>query len=772
VGGVWRDNQYPGAACDVPSHLYSFSFEPKPDWSHVFARQGEIHGYLQHCAHKYALSPHIRFGVEMQSASYDEARACWVVLGTQGEHFEARILITALGQLSRPAMPRIEGLSDFQGHTFHSARWDHQYHLQGKRVAVVGTGASAIQFIPEIARQVAQLTVFQRSAAYMLPRPDRAYSPMEKSWFGRLPLLARLYRLGIYLQYESRALAFTRLQWLMQPLGAVPFRRMLQRQVPDATLRSHLTPDYPIGCKRILLSSNYLTTFTQPHVTLCTDGIRRITATGIETADGQHHAVDTIVFGTGFAATEFLAPMRITGRQGKDLHADWNAIGGAQAYLGMTVPGFPNFFMLYGPNTNLGHNSIIYMLESQIAHVARCLRAMQAQQASTIEVREAPFRAFNVQVQQHLGHSIWQGCNSWYLDANGRNTTNWSGFTLSYRWKTRWGSLDAYRLAQTLPGAGGAMETVLPPTGLVERMQATLLRGFLRTAFRSLIGPPTPARVQRRWVEVLALLMPARSGVTTTRILAGSVPVQVTSPTGEARDTSAAVLYLHGGAFCLGSPFTHRSITSHMAHAGNLAVWTPDYRLAPEYPYPAALQDALSTYQTMVQQGIAPERIVVAGDSAGGSLALALAITLRDQGQPLPAALALISPVTDPLLQGASLNGLQHADPMIRRGWVKQGVAWYACPAGTAAHTPLQTDLRGLPPMLVQVGSDEVLYSDSERLTQHARACGVPCTLEVYQGRWHVFHLQALFLRSSVHALQTLAQFARARIVNTPKVTP
>ncbi len=445
VGGVWRDNTYPGAACDVPSHLYSFSFAPNPEWSRVFSTQAEIHAYLRGCAERFQLRPRIRFNTEVQSAAWDEARACWVVTLVGGEQLLARVLITGMGQLSRPAIPKLPGLADFAGPSFHSARWDHACELRGKRVAVIGTGASAIQFVPAIAPEVKRLHVFQRSAPYFLPRADRAYSDWEKALFRHVPGAMKLHRLWIYLSYEYRALAFTRFGSLMKVAVGVPFRRLLNRQVSDPALRARLTPDYPIGCKRILLSSEYLATMAQPHVNLVTAGIRRVTPTGIETDDGQHHEADVLILGTGFAATEFLAPMRVTGRNGTELHQVWSQ--GAKAYVGVSVPGFPNFFMLYGPNTNLGHNSIVYMLESQVAHVMRCLEQLDAQGARSIEVDAASHDRYNAHIQARMKDTVWQGCHSWYIDANGHNSTNWPGFTWTYRWLMRHSALDAYRLS-------------------------------------------------------------------------------------------------------------------------------------------------------------------------------------------------------------------------------------------------------------------------------------------------------------------------------------
>lgn len=762
VGGVWRDNSYPGAACDVPSHLYSFSFEPNPAWSHVFAPQPEIHAYLQHCARKYGLARHLRFGAEVERARYDEAHALWRVTLADGTTLSAAVLVSGTGQLSRPAMPDLPGIDTFRGRAFHSAHWDHDTPLAGKRVAVVGTGASAIQFVPAIAGDVQRLVVFQRSPAYVMPRPDRAYRPWEKALFRGLPWAMNLYRASIYLRYESRAIAFTRLHGLMDFAVGRPFRKLLARDVPSAALRERLTPDYPIGCKRILLSSDYLAAMSRDNVELVTQRIRRVTEDGIETADGAHHPVDAIIYGTGFAATEFLSPMRITGRDGLDLNDAWRR--GAQAYLGLTVPGFPNFFMLYGPNTNLGHNSIVYMLESQIAHVMRCVRAMRRDGACAIDVDARRYRRFNARVQQRLAGSVWSSCKSWYVDASGHNSTNWPGFTLTYRWITRFAGLRAYRFSHPLPDAPAPAHGVViaPPAGGLEALAAASLRGFLRVAFRPLIGPPFGARMQRGVVALLSPLMPGAGGTLRYRTSARRVPVEVVAP--KRGDMGGAILYLHGGAFCLGGPHTHRGVTTRLANEAGLPVWVPDYRLAPEHPSPAALDDALAAYDAMRAQGHAPHRIVIAGDSAGGALALALAIALRERGEPAAAALLLISPVTDPALGGATLASRRHDDPMIRRGWLEQGLRWYHGAGSTAARGPLDTDLRGLPPMLIQAGDQEVLLSDAQRLAHHAASCGVPCRLEIHAARWHVFHLQSFYLRSARDALRTLAGFASERV--------
>ena len=455
IGGVWRDNNYPGAACDVPSHLYSFSFELHPNWSRTFAPQAEIHEYLRHCGRKYEILPHIRFSCEVSEARFDEKTAVWTVVLRDGSQLRSRLFIVGTGQLNRPTYPKVPGIEHFKGRYFHSSNWDHSYSLAGRSIAVIGTGASAIQFVPAIADQVGQLKVFQRSAPFILPRADYAYSNRLKSLFKSVPWLMRLYRLLIFLQHDIRKPAFTNRQWLMKYVIEKPFRKLLSAQVTDQALQARMLPDYPAGCKRILLSSNYLATFSKPHVELVTQGIQTITADGIQTTDGTHHPADAIIYGTGFAATEFLAPMRITGVGNLDLNTAWK--DGAQAYLGIAVPSFPNFFILYGPNTNLGHNSIVYMLESQIAHVMRCIRAMRERHSDTIEVGTEAHQIFNAGIQTRLAKAVWSRCQSWYTDSNGRSTTNWPGFATSYRWLTSRSKLDVYQFSHSPDGTAGTL---------------------------------------------------------------------------------------------------------------------------------------------------------------------------------------------------------------------------------------------------------------------------------------------------------------------------
>ncbi|TYB42777.1 flavin-containing monooxygenase [Actinomadura chibensis] len=433
LGGTWRDNTYPGAACDVPSHLYSFSFEPKTDWSRRFPPQPEILDYLRHCARKYGVLECVRFGTEVTEARFDEDAALWRITTTSGG-LDARVLVSACGQLNRPALPPIEGREAFAGPSFHSARWDHGVDLRGRRVAVVGTGASAVQFVPEVAAEAAELRLFQRSAPYVIDKPDRAYRRWEGAVLRHVPGLYGLSRARIYALYESRALGFVKYPRLLALLEK-RFRNTLRRGVQDPRLRDALIPGYPMGCKRILISSDYYPALARPNVDLVTDPITGVTPTGVRTAR-RHYDVDVIVYATGFRTTEFLSPMKIVGRGGRELNEAWR--DGAHAHLGITVSGFPNLFLLYGPYTNLGHNSIIYMLESQFRYVLGCVDALRRAGLAWIDVRPDVQDAFTRDMRERLRSTVWEkGCRSWYMTADGKVVNNWPGFTFAYRRATR-----------------------------------------------------------------------------------------------------------------------------------------------------------------------------------------------------------------------------------------------------------------------------------------------------------------------------------------------
>ena len=427
LGGTWRDNVYPGAACDIPSHLYSFSFERRRDWSRRFPPQDEILDYLRDCAAKYGIEP--RFGVEVEEAVFEEDH--WRIRTTAGEELTARALVTACGQLNRPAYPSFPNA--FEGVAFHSARWNHEHDLTGRRVAVIGTGASAVQFVPRIAEHAAQVHVFQRTPPYVIPKDDRPYRPWERRLLRWFPALRTLSRADRYTRLEARGLAFVTAPWLMRQVER-GFRRRLAEQVPDPALRAALTPSYVMGCKRVLLSDDYYQALNRPNVELVTERIDRLSERGVVTADGREREVDAVVYGTGFRAQSFVAPMRVRGLGGRTLEDAWR--DGAEAYLGITVSGFPNLFLIYGPNTNLGHNSIIYMLESQFNYIVGCVRALT--RVTSIDVRADVQNAFNGRLQRRFRDTVWTtGCRSWYMTADGKMVNNWPGHTFGYRRATR-----------------------------------------------------------------------------------------------------------------------------------------------------------------------------------------------------------------------------------------------------------------------------------------------------------------------------------------------
>ena len=436
LGGTWRDNQYPGCGCDVPSPLYSYSFELNPDWSHLFAPQQEIWDYLRACARKYRLDEHIRYGCAVERMDWDDRARRWNIETVQGGElggYQPRAVVSAAGALHLPSYPDIGGAGRFGGTSFHSARWDDSRDLTGQRVAVIGTGASAIQFVPVVAERAAHLTVFQRTPPWIHPRPDVEISARMRTAFRAVPLTARAVRDAIYLAIEARAVGFTISQKLMWPLEKLG-RKHLESQVADPALRARLTPDYTIGCKRILLSSDYYPALQRPNVDLVTDPITGITETGVVTADGGAHPADVIIYATGFKVVESVTSLNVAGRDGRKLAPE-----NLEAYRGVTVAGFPNFFMLLGPNTGLGHTSVVFMIESQIQHVLSCLRILSKDKAGTIEVREPAQRRYNDALQERLRRAVWSegGCDSWYLDADGINRTLWPGFSFEYWARTR-----------------------------------------------------------------------------------------------------------------------------------------------------------------------------------------------------------------------------------------------------------------------------------------------------------------------------------------------
>ena len=435
LGGTWLDNTYPGAECDVPSHLYSFSFELNPNWSKRFSNCHEIRDYLEQCATKYEIHQHIQFNTEISAAEFDQDQGHWALTLADGQQIIKDLFISALGQLNRPKYPNIPGLESFQGPLFHSSQWDHEILLEGQSVAVIGTGASAIQFIPEIAKKVKQLDVYQRSPNWIIPKPDRLYSETEHRHFNRYPALIRLYRTLLYWQFELSYLAFKKDSWLGRRLVKAA-ESIMNSHVYDDELKQKLTPNYQIGCKRVLISNDYYPAMQQSNVSLITNSVTKIEGNKIYSENQDARAVDAIILGTGFEATDFLSPMDIRGNDGLDINDAWKH--GAEAHLGITLSEFPNFFMLYGPNTNLGHNSIIVMIEQQADYIVQCVKTFQEKNLKCIEVRKEVQTQHNLALQKDLKKRVWASdCNSWYKNKTGKITNNWPNTTVNYWWQTR-----------------------------------------------------------------------------------------------------------------------------------------------------------------------------------------------------------------------------------------------------------------------------------------------------------------------------------------------
>jgi cation diffusion facilitator CzcD-associated flavoprotein CzcO len=430
VGGTWRDNSYPGCACDVQSHLYSFSFAPNPNWTRSYSRQPEIWAYLKRCAQDFGLLPHIRFRHDVREAAWDEGAQLWRI-ETSGGRYTASVLVMASGALSNPALPKLPGLESFRGRAFHSARWQHDYDLSGRRVAVVGTGASAIQFVPEIQPLVSKLHIFQRTPPWIMPRRDRALGGTTRRLFRRWPLAQRATRAGIYAFREFFFLAFRylRVSRLVRRIAL----RHLEKSIADPELRAKLTPSYVIGCKRILVSDDYLPAIARPNVELVTDKIAEVREHSIVDSEGVERQVDAIIFGTGFQVTDQPLAKHIRGADARTLEEVW--AGSPQAHLGTTVANFPNLFILMGPNTGLGHNSVLYMLEAQIEHLLAALNYMRRHGFGALEPRPGAQAAYVADVRKRMQGTVWTagGCASWYLDRTGHNSTLWPDFSWRFR---------------------------------------------------------------------------------------------------------------------------------------------------------------------------------------------------------------------------------------------------------------------------------------------------------------------------------------------------
>ena len=432
IGGTWWENRYPGCACDIPSHLYSFSFEPSADWTRMYPGQQEIHDYLKRCVERNSLTPHIRLNTAFRDAVWDEAASLWRVTAADGTRINARILVSGMGALHVPSFPALKGMDRFAGPSFHSSGWNHAVDLEGKRMAVIGTGASAIQFVPQIAPRVGKLYLFQRTPAWILPRMDFPLSEKGRNRFRNVPLLRWAFRQFLFWRQEVRVFAFLGNQTLRKAFEKFG-RSHLARQVPDLKLQAALAPNYALGCKRILVSDDFYPSLNRPNVELVTDSIEEVREHSIVTKDGTERPVDVLIYGTGFRATEPLIGARIVGRSGVEIHDAWQKR--MSAYLGITVNDFPNFFILLGPNTGLGHNSVVLMIEAQVRYVMDCLKLMKSRNQRVMEVRREAQQSFVENIYRRMTRTVWLsgGCHSWYQDQKtGEVTTLWPGSVVSY----------------------------------------------------------------------------------------------------------------------------------------------------------------------------------------------------------------------------------------------------------------------------------------------------------------------------------------------------
>ncbi|MFE2288787.1 flavin-containing monooxygenase [Streptomyces sp. NPDC059443] len=444
VGGTWRDNSYPGCACDVMSHLYSFSFAQNPNWKSTFGKRDELYAYLRDTADRFGVRPHIRFGHELVAARWDDGERHWKIETSQGD-YTAQVLVTGTGYLSEAAVPDIKGLADFEGKVFHSSNWEHDHDLSGRRVAVIGTGASAIQFVPQIQPEVGQLDLYQRTPPWIGPKADKPTTPLQAKLLRSVPGYQNFRR--NFNMWGREILAFV----MARPKVAGKMQKMasdhLKKSVPDEALRAKLTPDYVMACKRLLFSNTWYPAIQQPNVDLVTDGIAEVRAKSIVGKDGVEREVDTIILGTGFQATDRPVARRIWGRGGVQLREAWK--DGMSAHRGTTIAGFPNLFMLLGPNTTLGHSSQVVMIEAQIGYVMDALKQIDKRGLASVEVRQEAQDAYNKALDAKLDGSVWNAgnCQSWYLDASGRNPSIWPTYTWRFRAQTKRFDLSEYQLA-------------------------------------------------------------------------------------------------------------------------------------------------------------------------------------------------------------------------------------------------------------------------------------------------------------------------------------
>lgn len=758
VGGTWRDNTYPGCACDVESHLYSFSFALEPGWSCRFSRQPEIWRYLQRCAGRFGVLPHIRFHHEMRGASWDESERRWRIDTSQGP-LTARLLVLASGPLSVPVVPDLPGVERFEGRAFHSAQWDHAFDLTGRGVAVIGTGASAAQFVPEIQKQVAALYLFQRTPAWVMPRPDGRIPEWRRRLYARFPPVQRAVRGLIYL-YRELSIVLFRHPAMMRRAQRMALRH-LHTSIADPALRAKLTPSYTMGCKRVLLSNDFYLALAQPNVEVITSGVAEVRARSIVAADGVERPVDAIIYGTGFRATDPPLAAHIRGRDGRTLSEIWG--GSPRALGGTSVAGFPNFFILLGPNTGLGHNSVVYMTEAQLDHLIGAVRHMRERGLDAIEPTEEAQSGWVAAIDRRMRGTVWVagGCSSWYLDRTGRNSAIWPDSSWSYYRRVARFRPEHYTTSPRrwfMPGSPAADRVQCAAARLLARLpprvqialsgeppividgqrldpQVQLLRSIRRRrGVPGLIEPTIAAGRERYRRETRAFRGPM-TGVDAVRDSeipgpAGVLRVRHYAPIQpSAAGPAPLMVYLHGGGFVLGDLDTHDEPCRILCRHAGVHVLSVDYRLAPEHPFPAAVEDAEAAFAWArahaAPLGADPERVTIGGDSAGANLAAVAAIAGRGGG---PAAQLLIYPPTDVRTRRRShqlfgegfLLTLRDCDAFFHH---------YSDGTGTRADDPRVSplkapDLSSLPPALVVLAGFDVLRDEGEAYARALQAAG------------------------------------------------
>ncbi len=772
LGGVWRDNSYPGSACDVESHLYSFSFARNPDWTHAYSPQSEIWAYLEACADRFGVRDKLLFHHEVVSAHWDDTRERWL-LETSGGTFTADVVVAAAGALSEPAYPAIPGIPEFRGKAFHSALWDHEYDLAGKRVAVIGTGASAIQFVPHVQRVAKSVVLFQRNPPWILPRGDRAFRGFERRALRSSKLLQRAVRARVWARREASALAFfyPRVAKVAQLLA----RAHLRRSVQDPALRRKLTPSYTLGCKRVLVSDNFYPAVSQPNVDIVTHPITALTPRGVVTAEGKEHEVDVVIFGTGFKVQAYPFGHKVRGRTGKTLAETWEKT--MFAHVGTTVPGFPNLFLLAGPNTALGHSSVLLMMEAQVEHVMGALRHMRTTGARTVEPREDATAAFVAAVDKEMRGTVWTsgGCKSWYLDAHGRNSALWPGFTFTFVRRVAPFHPEEYRMSQShaksqaTPHPGpidrarfraARVLTHLPP-GVQRAMsggKAIQRDGYtLDPALQLLLAVDPSAR--KPWPEDALKMRRSKDRDAVT--MRGPLPevhatrdLSVDGATGKLRaryyatnaGTAPLLVYFHGGGFVFGTLETHDVGCRLLCAHGGFHVLSVEYRLVPEARFPAPIEDGQAALAWAMRHagelGSQASQVGIGGDSAGGNLSAVVSLLARGTKQ-APACQLLIYPATDRTRAHPSMNSLAEGFLLTRHS-VEWFHAQYAASVGADSHDPrisplVAPDLRGLPPALVVTAGFDPLRDEGEAYAAALSAAGNVSVLRRFDGLIHGF---------------------------------